>query len=61
MLLITIELLLGRTAPTRAFVAGSVVIAVAVVLAVIAPEVVIAGAGPGSAGAYGPWHQHMWR
>lgn len=53
LILVGVELLLGRRAPALALALESVVVALAVVLAVIAPALLISGAPPG--------HEHLWR
>lgn len=53
LILVGVELILRRSAPALALALESVVIALAVVLAVIAPELLISGAPPG--------HEHLGR
>jgi hypothetical protein len=53
LILVGVELLLGRSAPARALALESVVVALAVVLAVIAPDLLIPGATSG--------HEHLGR
>ena len=53
LILVGVELLLGRSAPARALALESVVVALAVVLAVIAPDLLIPGGTSG--------HEHLVR
>lgn len=53
LILVGIELLLGRGAPGQALALQSFVVALAVVLAVIVPDLLIPGATSG--------HEHLWR